>query len=468
MPKPKLSELDRYLEHLCEALGHADRHAAFMDYSRGLMLPIERKSVEPLAAHTDPWHVSSKHQSLHHLVAESPWSDEAVVGRVREWVTPGLGLEEGCYWIVDDTGFAKKGKHSVGVAHQYCGQLGKAANCQVAVSLSLASRRGSIPIAWRLYLPESWASDAERRGRAGVPAEIQFATKGQIALGQIRTAKANGVPVGVVLADAAYGNDSGFREALTALQLRYCVGVQSSTSVWPEGRGPLPPQAQSGRGRKAVRLRRDPRHPPPSLKELAMSLPVKAWQTVSWREGTSKVLRSRFAAVRVRPAHRDYKRRTPHEEQWALIEWSKDDVEPLKYWLATLPADTPLTDLVYTAKMRWRIERDYQELKQEFGLNHYEGRGWRGFHHHATLCIAAYGFLLAHRLKRSGGKKNSARPKAPRLPDDYTPRGSGANSASRPGLDRDAAPSHRSRTRTTSRSMPVLLGAKRWAALMTQ
>jgi SRSO17 transposase len=466
---PKLSEFDRYMEHLCEALGHADRHAAFMDYSRGLMLPIERKSVEPLAAHTDPLHVRSKHQSLHHLVAASTWSDEAVLGRVREWVMGGLGLEEGCYWIVDDTGFPKKGKHSVGVTHQYCGQLGKQANCQVAVSLSLASSRGSIPIAWQLYLPESWASDAQRRRRAGVPTEIKFATKGQIALEQLRTAKANGVPVGVVLADAAYGNDSHFRETLSALELSYCVGVQSSTTVWEPGRGPLPPKAKTkGRGQPAKRLRRDPRHPPLSLQDLAMSLSAQAWQIVSWREGTSKSLRSRFAAVRVRPAHRDYKRCTPHEEQWALIEWPKGDAEPLKYWLSNLPPDTNLTALVHTAKMRWRIERDYQELKQEFGLNHYEGRGWRGFHHHATLCIAAYGFLLAHRLKRNGGKKNSARPTMPRLPDDYAPRGSGSSSASRTGLDRDAALPHRSQARTTSRSMSVLRSTEPCQNLITQ
>lgn len=467
---PKASEFDRYLEHLCNALGHADRHAAFKDYSRGLMLPIERKSVEPLAAHADPWNVRSKHQSLHHFVADSPWSDDAVIDAVREWVKPHLGLEEGCYWIVDDTSYPKKGQHSVGVAHQYCGQLGKSANCQVAVSLSLASRRGSVPIAWRLYLPEGWANDAERRRRAKVPEEIGFATKGQMALEQIRAAKADGVPEGVVLADAAYGNDSGFREVLSALGLAYCVGVQSSTTVWEPGRGPQPPREDDrpGRGRPAKRLRRDPKHPPVSLKELARTLPANAWRRVAWREGTSKVLRSRFAAVRVRPAHRDYLRRTPHEEQWALIEWPEQDAEPFRYWLASLPADIDLTALVHTAKMRWRVERDYQELKQEFGLNHYEGRGWRGFHHHATLCIAAYAFLLTHRLKRNGGKKNSARPKAPRLPDDYTPRGSGARSTSRTGFDHDATPSSRSRTRSASRQVSVLRSPTEKGKLVTQ
>ena len=468
MPKPKLSEFDRYMEHVCEALGHADRCAGFADYGRALMLPIERKSVEPLAAHTDPYHVSAKHQSLHHLVAKSAWSDEGVIARVEQWVQPVLRLEDDSYWIVDDTGFPKKGKHSVGVSHQYCGQLGKQANCQVAVSLSLASRHGSLPIAWRLYLPEAWAKDAERRKRAGVPEEVRFATKPQIALEQIRAAKAASVPVGVVLADAAYGNDSGFRDGVSALGLTYCVGVQSSTSVWPQGEGPLPPKTGQRRGRKAQRLRRDTDHQPVSLKELALSLPAQAWRSVTWREGTNRPLRSRFAARRVRIAHRDYLRNTPHEEQWLLIEWPKGDAEPLKYWLASVSADTALNDLVYTAKMRWRIERDYQELKQEFGLTHYEGRGWRGFHHHATLCIVAYGFLMAHRLKHGGSKKNFAGSEAPALPDDYTPRGSRTSSASRAGLDRDATRSHRAPNRRPSRALPVLRRAESHTEFVTQ
>lgn len=468
MLKPKLLEFDRYMEHLCEALGHADRCAGFVDYGRALMLPIARKSVEPLAAYSDPFDVSAKHQSLHHLVAKSAWSDEAVLARIEQWVRPSLRLAEGCYWIVDDSGVPKKGKHSAGVSHQYCGQLGKQANCQVAVSLSLASPHGSVPIAWRLYLPEAWAKDSERRTAAGVPEEVRFATKPQIALAQIRAAKAAEVPLGVVLADAAYGNDSGFREGVSVLGLSYCVGVQSSTTVWPQGKEPLPPKSGQRPGRKAQRLRRDADHSPLSLKELALSLPAGAWRSITWREGTSGALRSRFAAARVRIAHRDYLRTTPHEEQWLLIEWPKGDAEPLKYWLATLPASTALKDLVYAAKMRWRIERDYQELKQEFGLTHYEGRGWRGFHHHATLCIAAYGFLLAHRLKHGGSKKNSPRPKAPPLPADYTPRGSGARSASRARLHRDVARTHRPRNRTAPRSLPVLWRDERRWQLVTQ
>ncbi len=454
----KLSQLEKYMEYVCEALGHADRHAGFADYGRALMLPIERKSVEPLAAHMAPWNTPAKHQSLHHVVAKSEWSDEAVLGRVREWVTPALKLAQGCYWIVDDTGFPKKGKHSVGVARQYCGQVGKQDNCQVAVSLSLAGEQGSVPIAWRLYLPQEWADDRERCEKAGVPEEVEFATKNEIAQQQIRAAKAAGVPVGVVLADPAYGNDTAFREAVSAMELSYCVGVQSSTTVWSGSQGPERPEEKKerGRGRPATRLHRDPDQPPQSAKELALSLPLRAWRTVSWREGTNQMLRSRFAALRVRAAHRDYKRTHEREEEWLLIEWPQEEAAPRKYWLSSLPAKTSLKSLAHTAKARWLIERDYQELKQEFGLGHYEGRGWRGFHHHASLCIAAYGFLLDQRLKSGGSKKNSTRSDAFGLPEGYKPRGSRQDAAPRPRLHRNASLPVRSRNRPTPRSLSVL------------
>lgn len=463
---PKLSEFERYINHLCEVLGHRDRHAGFAHYSRGLMLPIERKSVEPLAAHIDPLHVSSQHQSLHHLVAMSEWSDRAVLERVRDWVMPWLGQNSRFYWIVDDTGFPKKGSHSVGVAHQYCGQLGKHDNCQVAVSLSLASERGSVPIEFRLYLPEKWAKDQRRRERAGVPQGVKFLTKHEIALEQLRAAKGAGVPVGIVVADAAYGNDTRWREELSQMEFKYCVGVQSSTTVWAPGTGPLPPKAQNPRGRPPTRLRRGPGATPFSVKALAQSLKARRWHTVSWREGSHAVLSSRFAALRVRAAHRDEKRKTVREQEWLLIEWPRAEAEPTKYWLARLPADMPLLALVGVAKMRWRIERDYQELKQEFGLSHYEGRNWRGFHHHATLCIAAYGFLLAERLKQGGCKKNSTRSKMPSLPADYTPRGSPTRATSRARLDRHAAlpPGLGSRQKTSS--MPLLQYGE--STLMTQ
>ncbi len=464
-----LAEYQRYMGYLCERLGHADRRSGFIDYSRALLLPIERKSVEPLAAHTDPWHVSAKHQSLHHVVAKSDWSDEAVLTGVREWVSPSLKLERGCYWIVDDTGFPKKGRHSVGVARQYCGQLGKQDNCQVAVSLSLASDRGSLPIAFRLYLPEEWGSDTARREKTGVPAGIGFATKPQIALEQIEAAKAAGMPVGVVLADCGYGNSIEFRETLDALALRYCVGVQPSTTIWTAERAPLPPKIKkSGRGRPATRLRRGRGHEPFSVKELAFQLPPRAWRTVTWRQGSNAPLTSRFAALRVRAAHQDWRRRELREEQWLLIDWPMSEPEPVHYWLCTLPGATALKTLVHTAMMRWRIERDYQELKQEFGLSHYEGRGWRGFHHHATLCIAAYGFLLSQRLKPGGVKKNAARSETPLLSEGYTPRGSRKDAAPRPGLHPNAAISAGSRHRQPARSLSVLRTVDREAQFVTQ
>ncbi len=451
-----VDEFDEYLEHLCGALGHADRNAGLMDYCRGLMLPIERKSVEPLAAHTDPLHVQSKHQSLHHFVADSDWSDKAVLGEIRDWVVPALGVEDGCYWIVDDSGHPKYGKHSVGVAHQYCGNLGKTANCQVAVSLSLATERGSVPIDYRLYLPKEWAEDATRRSKTGVPAAITFATKPQIALAQLQAAVSTGVPPGVVLADAAYGDDTPFRDGITALGLPYVVGIRPATTVWAPGVEPLPPKTWSGRGAKPKLLRRGPGHEPIAVKILAMNLSPGRYRNVTWRDGTNASLTSRFACLRVRPAHRDHLATTVRPEEWLLIEWPEGDEEPASYWLATAPGDATLEQLVFVAKMRWRIERDYRELKQEFGLSHYEGRNWRGFHHHATLCIAAYAFLTAHRLTHSDPKKNCAEPKTFALPPDYVPRGRPTSATSRTKLHQNASPRSRTSDRQPASSLPLL------------
>ena len=265
------------------------------------------------------------------------------------------------------------------------------------MTLSIANHAASLPIAYRLYLPEDWANDAARRKKARVPDNVIFKTKPEIALDQIRAALAAGVATGVLLADAGYGVDGAFRAGVTALGLTYAVGVQSTLSVWPPGMQPLPPKPWSGRGRPASRVRRDGEHAPGSAKKLAMGLPEQAWRVVPWREGSNEILSSRFAAVRIRPASRDWKRSTPHPFEWLLIEWPEGEKEPKKYWLSTLPEDTSLDVLVDTAKLRWRIERDYEELKSELGLAHFEGRSWRGFHHHATLCIAAYGFLIRER-----------------------------------------------------------------------
>lgn len=450
-----IAEFDRYMAYLCEALGYSTRHQSLLEYCSGLMLPIARKSVEPLAAHADPLNVPAKHQALHHFVANGRWSDRVLLERIREYVQPHLRLEHGAYWIIDDTAHPKCGRHSVGVARQYCGRLGKQDNCQVAVSLSLATAEGSVPVDYQLYLPGEWANDVKRRRKAKVPQTVQFATKSQIALEQIRAARARGLTPGIVLADAGYGRDTAFRDALDELGLTYAVGVSVGHSIWAPGTGPQPTATHCGRGRPPTRLRRGPGHEPVSVKELAFALKRSAWQKVAWREGTNKTLASRFARVRVRAAHRDYLRTRMREEQWLLIEWPLKEAEPTKYWLSNLPIDMSISDMVNTAKMRWRIEQDYHELKQEFGLSHYEGRGWTGFHHHATVCIAAYGFLLAQRLQNAS-KKNSDQPKAAALPEDYKPRGSRPSAAPCAGLDSHTSPSREYRARTSSSTMPVL------------
>ena len=464
-------QFDRYMDHLSQGLGHADRHAGLKGYCTGLMLPLSRKSVEPMAARVDPLRASAKHQALHHFVAKAQWSDAEVLRRVCQWVVPHMDFSHGAWWIIDDTGFPKKGVHSVGVTRQYCGMLGKQDNCQVAVSVSLACEQGSLPVAWQMYLPEDWAADPVRRARAGVPQDIQFATKTQIALQQLRALLAEGAPHHCVLADAGYGVDTAFRQALSDMGLRYAVGVTSAVVVWPPGVEPVPPEPYSGKGRPAVMPRRTAQLQPVSVKALALSLPAQAFETITWREGTNAPLSGRFAAVRVRHAGGNAGKARLRPLQWLLIEWPADQAEPVKYILSTLPETTSLGDLVSAAYQRWRIERDYQDLKQDFGLGHYEGRGWRGFHHHASLSIAAYGFLMAERLiadKSVGSKKNFLERQVPALPRDYVPRGSPARAAARGQLNHNAAPSSELRAHRPPGAVPLLQPRKRKATFMTQ
>jgi SRSO17 transposase len=399
-------------------------------------------------------------------------------------------------WLVDDTGLPRKGRLSVGVARQYRGQVGKRENCQVAVTLSIADEAASLPIAYRLYLPEGWANDPARRAMAGVPEEVVFRTKPEIALEQIGRAMADGVPPGVVVTDAGYGNDTGFRDGVTALAasppwrrhrpggvtalgLPYVAAVQGTTGLWAAGTGPLPAAPRPGRGRPPKRLRRDADHQPLPAEELALGLPADAWRSVTWREGTAGELASRFAAVRVRPAHGDTARTEPRPEEWFLVEWPEGETEPTKYWLSTLPETATLEELVATAKLRWRIERGFEELKQELGLGHVEGRGWRGagaalarrwrgFHHHAALCVAAYGFLVAERCRFSppGWRPRLA---APERPADYRPRGSSrAPRAAQPGVDRHLAPPPRGRADAPLAAMSLLPASLRTPACAQQ
>lgn len=399
-----------YLEALASALGHADRAAPLKAYCTGLLLPGERKSIEPMAARLEPRRIRAAHQSLHHFVAKADWSDDAVLEIVRAQILPALERRGPIRaWIVGEAGFSKTGKHSVGVARQYCAGFGKRDNCQVAVHLSAATRRESLPLAYQLYLPENWASDLERREKAGVPEEVTFRTKPEIALGHIRVMLDAGVSPGIVQAPAGYGDDVTFRAGVTEMGLTYVVDVQSTIRLCSLTKKP--------RAHPPPRVGRQTERGPVSAKDLAHSLPEDSWKIVTWCEGSKASFISRFAAVRVCTACRDQCSCVNDIGEWFLVEWPQGDTEPARYWLSTLPETVKLDDLIGEAKVRRRIERDHRELKQDIGLGHYEGRGWRGFHHHATLAIAAYGFLVSERsLVPSAAARSPQRPKTPARP----------------------------------------------------
>lgn len=448
-----------YVEALSGVLGHADRRGPLKDYCTGLMLPLERKSIEPLAAATAPARVSAQHQSLMHFVSSSPWSDEKLLAKVGDLVLPKIEAQGPIEaWIIDDTGFRKHGRHSVGVARQYLGEIGKQDNCQVAVSLSLANAWASLPVAFRLYLPKDWAEDQARRKAAGVPEEIAFATKPQIALEQIRRAAKAGLPRGVVLMDPGYGHDAEMRTGVSALGLAYVAGVQGNDLVFD-------PDAEIEPDRPAPRKGRDDPEVV-SAKQVAFSRPAGAWRRIEWREGTNAPLSSRFARVRLYSAHQRPKG-TVMQPEWLLIEWPEGEAEPAKYWLSTLPEDIAFERLVELAKLRWRIERDYHDLKQELGLDHFEGRSWRGFHHHATLSIAAYGFLISERetIPPSGPRPAGPGAKAG-LPTGHRPRGApDPTRTAHPQLDRHNAKAPDRRPRPAAPAMSLL---RTEASFMTQ
>jgi SRSO17 transposase len=434
------SRFTAFVEELANVIGHSDRVRPLKHYCTGLLVSEGRRSVEPIAAVTAPAEVSVQHQKLLHFVANAPWDDQPALEKVCEMVLPAIERHEPIkVWILDDTSFPKYGSHSVGVHHQYCGQLGKQANCQVAVTLSIANHHASLPIAYRLHLPQAWAEDAARRKKAGIPKAISFKTKPQIALEQIRESCAAGVPRGVVLMDASYGRTSALRAGISALGLTYVAAIVAT-----------------------LKVRRcsddDDAAPEPrlSVKQLALRLPKHAWRTVTWREGTNKVLRSRFARVRVHTSPTRGRRGRP--EETLLIEWPNGEPQPTKYWLATVDKNTSFRALVDLAKMRWRIERDYLELKQEIGLGHYEGRGWRGFHHHGTLCIAAYGFLISERERIPPSEAQfTGTVKKPALPKSYRPRGaSDPPPTSRSQLDCDSPPLLHRRHRKSTPKMSLL------------
>ena len=448
------ARFERYCDTMVETMGHADREQPGRWYLKGLVLPGGRKSVEPMAARVQPERVRSAHQSMHHLVAEAEWSDEAMLAAVAKEVAAEAGAR-GRASVLDfgrHRVSRRSGNHSVGVAHQYCGQTGKQDNCRVAVTLSLAT--GTKVVFQLAFICTCRASGLTmRRGcrKVGVPSEVGFATKPQLAWQQIEAALQAGYPRGTVLADAAYGDETAWREKLAGRGLTYAVGVRPATTVWWGEHQPAPePIRERGSGRPRSRLRRDAQHQPIAVADLARALPARSWRTVTWRQGVAEPLSSRFARVRVRAAHRD----RPRAEEWLIIEWARDADEPTHYWFSNLPEDMRWQPMVDTVMSRWRIERDYLELKQELGLGHFEGRNWRGFHHHASLCVAAYGFLMLERL--SGAKKNSARFKTPAVSAAFRPRGARADAASHTLVDRDVPLSPRARRRQNPVAMPVL------------
>ena len=387
------NRLEQFLGDLLEPLGRSERRQWSSVYVRGLLLDGERKSIEPMAARLPEGNV----QALQQLIGQSPWPWAPVWERLARRMTAELAPDP--VWVLDDTGFPKQGRHSVGVERQSSGTLGKTANCQVAVSLHQVGPEESTILGWRLYLPESWIQDAERRAEAGIPGAVGFRTKWQLALELIDEALAWGLRGGVVLADTAYGEVTEFREGLEARQRPYVVGIPSPLGVWTK-----PPRRHKlkarGRGRPPSVYHYGEQRPS-SVREVAEK--ARGWKQVRWREGTKGWLESRFYACRVQPSHGFNEGRPPHKQVWLLVEWPRAEPQPTKYFLCDLPAHSPLRRLVRIAKGRWKIEQDYQQLKEELGLDHYEGRSWTGWHHHVTLVMLAHAFLTLEKLR---GKKN--------------------------------------------------------------
>ena len=398
--------LHAFLQDIVKLMGRAERqHWAGM-YVRGLLLNGERKSIEPMAARLP----GADLQALRQFVNQSPWPWEPVQAAVAQRVIDHL-LPEATY-IVDETSFPKQGTHSVGVARQYCGALGKIANCQVAVSVHLGTDTACLPLTWALFLPDEWVADPTRRAEVGIPPEAQSQTKGDLALACLDRVRGWGLGPRVVLADSEYGNSHDFRAALQSRELPYCVRVEATTKAWPAA--PIPPASlpATGRGRPRTRPRRSDLPAPHSLEQCARALPTTAWRTVTWRAGSKGPLTSRFVRFPVWCAH-GWARGGPlaPREEACLVEWPPDAPAPTKYWLADLRGERlGLARFVRLAKGRWRIEQDYRELKDELGLDHFEGRSYTGWYHHSTLVSMAYAFLTLERLRT---KKNFAVDVAP-------------------------------------------------------
>jgi SRSO17 transposase len=394
--------LVEFAEEMYASLARCDQRAKGEQYVRGLLLEGRRKSIQPMAARLP----DGDEQGLQQFVTDSPWDDAPVRRRLGRRMTAEIEPEG---WVIDDTGLPKDGRFSPGVARQYCGALGKTANCQVIVSVNAVTDRASCPLDWRLFLPEAWDADDERRAKAKIPDEVRHRPKWRLALDIVDELLEWGLERSVVQADGGYGDITAFRVGLEQREFEYVVQVKGTTSAHPADAAPVAPPYQ-GRGRPRV-----PRYPdaPVNLRELVVRAGHDQARPVTWREGDRGPLTSRFIALRVRPAN-DAQRQDDGvlPERWLLAEWPTAKAEPVKYWLSNLPADTPLQRLVRLAKLRWRIEHDYRELKQCLGLDHYEGRSYRGLHHHLTCVTVAHAFLTCCRLNRAGPHRARPQPAA--------------------------------------------------------
>jgi SRSO17 transposase len=378
-----VQRLESYFQRIGEVLGNESRRGSFALYAMGLLGDAERKSVEPIAARVcpDPGKVDAMHQRLLHFAVDSKWSDQEVRREAAQYALAAMVEREPVEaWIVDDTGFLKQGTHSVGVQRQYTGSAGKIANCQVGVSLSIATRTEHLPIDFELYLPTSWANSPERRAEARIAPEVTFKTKPQLALEMITRAMKQRVPPGVMLGDTAYGSSSEFRQGVRSLGLHYAVAVYPHTTVHlldEEG---------------------GPRDEALSVSELAARIHEQGgFRRCTWRKGTREDLSARFALRRVIAAG------VPKREQeplWLLIEWRDGEPEPANYFLISLPGRRTKKQLIRLVMQRWRTERVYEDLKGELGLDHYEGRRFPGWHHHVSVALCCYAFIVAERVRR--------------------------------------------------------------------
>jgi SRSO17 transposase len=379
-------------EVLADAMNRSAQIANGGLYLRGLIAEGKRKSLEPLVGRLGD---EADYQSMQQFLTDSPWDPVEVVRAVAERVCPVIEVEA---WVLDDTGFPKQGKRSPGVKRQYSGTLGKIGSCQIGVSVHAVGERGTAPLGWALYLPEEWCSDRGRRAQAKIPEEIEFKTKPELGAELVERAASWDVPPAPVLGDSAYGDNTELRERLDEAKIAYVLAASAQTSVFgPETRFVVG-ERKGGPGRPPSRARPDRK--PEAIEALCARLGPERWETVSFRDGPDgEPMTSRFAFLRVRAGHRFGQRKPwPPREKWLICEWPEGEDAPSGYWLSNLPPDTEPEWLARLARLRWKIELDYKQLKGELGLDHYEGRSYLGWHHHTALVTAAHGFLTLERL----------------------------------------------------------------------